>query len=100
MNARINFKEGSFDWKLKVLVHFLRVKRDWMEPSPLPPFHALFSSNPSDKMFKIAISLKIVQRSDKKNSCVNANPQDPEAGFMSNALGAYIVLQRAHLIGN
>jgi hypothetical protein len=27
-DASINFIEGSFDWKLKVLIHFLRVKRD------------------------------------------------------------------------
>jgi hypothetical protein len=26
-DACINFIEGSFDWKFKVLVHFLRVKR-------------------------------------------------------------------------
>jgi hypothetical protein len=26
-DARINFIQGSFDWKLKVLVYVLRVKR-------------------------------------------------------------------------
>jgi hypothetical protein len=33
--------EGSFDWKLKVLVHFLRVKRYWRVTNPPP--NALFS---------------------------------------------------------
>jgi uncharacterized protein YqcC (DUF446 family) len=33
--------EGSVDGKLKVLVHFLRVKRYWRVTSPPP--HALFS---------------------------------------------------------
>jgi hypothetical protein len=31
--------EGSFDWKLKVLVHFFRVNRDWRAISPPPPSH-------------------------------------------------------------
>jgi hypothetical protein len=35
-NARKNFKEGSFDWKLKVLVQLLKVKRDWRQLTPFP----------------------------------------------------------------
>jgi hypothetical protein len=34
--TRINFIEGSFDLKLKVVIHFLRVKSDWRAAS-LPP---------------------------------------------------------------
>ena len=36
-DARINFGECSFDLKLKVLVHFLRVKRD-LGTNSLPLF--------------------------------------------------------------
>ena len=39
-DARINFIEGSFDWKLKVVIHFLRVKSDWRAAS-LPP-HSIY----------------------------------------------------------
>ena len=74
-DARKNFRDGSFDWKLKVLVQFFRVKRDWSATSPPPrPF---FPPSPSDKIFIIAISLKIVQRSDKKNFRVDVNPPGP-----------------------
>jgi hypothetical protein len=40
-DACINFREGSFDWKLKVLAHFSRVKSDWRAGSLLP--HVFFS---------------------------------------------------------
>jgi len=69
-NACINFEKGSFDWKLKVLVHFLRVKRDWRANSSLI-LHTLISSNLSDEKFEIAIFLKKVQRSYSKNSGVH-----------------------------
>jgi hypothetical protein len=35
-NAFINFREGSSDWKLKVLVYFLRVNRDQGVTRPSP----------------------------------------------------------------
>ena len=40
-DTHINLREGSFDWKLKVLVRFLRIKRDQevISPSPTPFFH-------------------------------------------------------------
>ena len=40
-DARTNFREGSFDWKLKVVVGFFRVKRDRRATRP-PPHRALF----------------------------------------------------------
>ena len=39
--ACMNFREDLFDWKLKVLVQFFRVKRDWRANSP--PTHPIFS---------------------------------------------------------
>jgi hypothetical protein len=66
---------GSFDWKLEVLVPFLRIKRDMK--ATRPP-HALFSSNASNQNFEIAVLVKIVQKSDK-NSEVNKIPLSPEA---------------------
>jgi hypothetical protein len=74
-----------------------------------PPLHGLFSSNPSDKNFNIAILLKIVQRSYNENSGVNTTPQGPRAGVVSYALGSYMVpmegtlvktSKRAHLTEN
>jgi hypothetical protein len=51
----------------------LRVKRDWRATSPPP--HASFFPSASDKNFEIAIKLKIVQKSDNKNSGVDTTPQ-------------------------
>jgi hypothetical protein len=85
-DARINFREGSFDWKLKVLVHFLRVKR-----VKLAPTHALFPPNPSPTNFETASVLEIVQKLDNKNT-----PQSPGfrrcPGGVSVVLGAFMVL--------
>ena len=106
-DARINIKEGSFDWKLKVLVHFLSVKRYWRATSSLH-LNPIFP-NASNKNFKMAILLKIVQRSYSKNSDVDTTHQVPGAGVLSYALGAYMGLKeemlvltsnRDHLIGN
>jgi hypothetical protein len=36
-DARINFREGSFEWKFKVVVHFLRVKKDRRASPSCPP---------------------------------------------------------------
>jgi hypothetical protein len=38
-DARINFTEGSFGWKLKVVVHFLRKKKIGGQLAP-PALHA------------------------------------------------------------
>jgi len=35
--APIDFKEGSFDWKLKILFYFLKFKRDRRATSPPRP---------------------------------------------------------------
>ena len=35
--ARINFREGSFEWKLKDVVHFLHVKKYQRATSPSRP---------------------------------------------------------------
>ena len=70
--TRINFKEGSFDWKFKVLAQFLRVKNDLRVTAPPPsrPF------SPNDKYFEIGVLLKIVQIIDKKKkSRCRYNPQ-------------------------
>ena len=48
----INFREGSFDWKLKVLDQFLRVSRYLRTTSPHSPFF------PSNTNFEIAIFLE------------------------------------------
>ena len=78
-NAGQNFKIvlfsyslWSFDWKMKVNVQFLRVKRDRRASSPL-----LLSPNAFGKNFEIVILLKILQRSDKKISGVDKNSQHP-----------------------
>jgi hypothetical protein len=39
-DACIKFIEGSFDWKLKVLIHFLRVKSDVRAASL--PLHSIY----------------------------------------------------------
>ena len=85
-NTRIRFREGSFDWKLKVLVHFLSVKRYWMVTSfPLLP--NLFFPNASNRNFEIAIMLKIAQKSDNKNSGVDTTHQGQGTGVVSYSLG-------------
>jgi hypothetical protein len=61
---RINFKEGTFNWKSRVLVPFLRSKSDQRATNPPIPF----SPNTSDEKLEVAILLKIVQRSYDKNS--------------------------------
>ena len=75
---------------------------------PSPPPNPFFP-NASNKNFKIAILLKIVQRSYNKNSGVDTTHQGPGAGVVSYALGAYMGLmegmlvltsKRDHLIGN
>ena len=76
-NARINFREGSFDWKLKVLVHFLSANRYLRATSPLH-----FFPNASNKNFKIAIVLKIVQRRHNRNSGVDTTPQGLGSGVV------------------
>ena len=93
-DARINFKEGSFDWKLKVRAHFLIVKRD---PRAASPPRLLFQ-NPSDENFEIDILLKIVQRSDKKKSGVNRTPQGTGEGVLSYALRVCMVLMKGMLV--
>ena len=53
------------------------------QPSPQEPGPVLgevppprpFSTNASEKIFKIAILLKLIQRSDNKNSCVETTTQ-------------------------
>ena len=64
--------------KLKVLVHFLRVKR-----VKLAPPHTLFSPNPSATNFEIASVLEIVQKLDNKNA-----PRARWIGVVSVVLGA------------
>ena len=106
-NARTNFKRSSFDWKLKVVVHFSRVKCDQRAVKPPLP-DALFLSNASDKNFEIAILLKIFQRSDKKKIGVSRVPHGPGAGAVSYALWVFMIpmrngrinfRERAHLFG-
>jgi hypothetical protein len=72
---------------LKVLVHFLRVKRDGTGNKP-PSLHAL---NAPDKNFEIDILLKIVQSSDNKNSGVDTASLGPEVGVVIYTLGACMV---------
>ena len=62
----------SFDPEMKVLVQFLRVKRDRRATIPL-----LLSQNAPVKNFEIVILLKILQRSYKKISGVNKASQCP-----------------------
>jgi len=47
------YKKTSFDWELKVLAPFLRVRNDWRATSP----------NTSNQNIKIAILLSVVERS-------------------------------------
>ena len=97
-NARTNFKRSSFDWKLKVVVHFSRVKCDQRAVNSPPPPDALFLPNGSDKNSEIAILLKIFQRSDKKKIGVNRVPHGPGAGVVSYTLGACGVLMEGMLV--
>ena len=78
-----------------------------LEGNQLPPNP--FFPNASNKNFKIAILLKIVQRSCNKNSGVDTTHQGPGAGVISYALGAYmglmegmlvLISKRDYLIGN
>jgi hypothetical protein len=55
----------------------------------------LFNFN---KIHGITLLSKIVQRSDKKNTCVNGAHQGLEVGVMSNALGTYIVFIEGMLV--
>jgi hypothetical protein len=59
----MNFGRGLFNWKLKVLVPFLRVKSD--RRATTSP-HSHFFPNTSEINLKIAILLEIVQESYKK----------------------------------
>jgi hypothetical protein len=54
---RRNFKRGSFDWKLRVLVPFLIVERDWRTTSPFPRPSFPQTSNQN---FEIAILFSVV----------------------------------------
>ena len=63
--------------------------------APLP--HALFSPNASDKIFEIAILLKIVKTSDNKLG-VDTTPKGPRTGVVNFALGAFMVLMEEMLI--
>ena len=83
-NSRTNSKKSSFDWKLKVVVHFSRLKCDQRAVNLTPD--TPFLPNASDKNFEIAILLKIVQRSDKKNLVLTV-PHGPGAGVVSYVLG-------------
>ena len=74
-DARKNFRGGSFDWKLKIIFHFLRVKRDQRASSPPP--HSLSSPSPSNQNFLDSYF------SDNKKSGVNKTPQGPGAGIVS-----------------
>ena len=51
-----------------------------------------FSPKPYDKNSKIAILLKIVQKSDKKNSGVYTTPQNAKTGALSYAPREYELL--------
>jgi hypothetical protein len=90
---------------LKVLVHFLRVKRDQRATRPL---QVLFSSNPSNKNFERTIFFKWFKDHIMETG-VNTIPQGPRAGVISYILGVYMVViegiliytsERGHLIGN
>jgi hypothetical protein len=50
--------------------------------------HTPFIPYAYNKNLEIAILLKIVQKSDSKNSGVDTTPQGPGAGVVSFALGA------------
>ena len=94
-DTRRNLRQGSFCWKLKVLVHFLRVKGDRRSDSPPRP---LLHPNIPDFFFEKFILSKIVQRSNNKNSHVDSTSQGPGEGVVSYAPGAYIVLIEGILI--
>ena len=64
---------GSFDWKLKVLFCFLRVK-SYRRGTRLPP---LFSPNESDQNIQISIFFKTDQRSHNRNSWVDTTLPEP-----------------------
>ena len=76
MGNRINFRGGSFDWKLKGIVPF--VSQNWRRAA-IPFSEALFSPNTSDWKCEIAILLKKENSSKTYNnaSTVDTIPQRP-----------------------
>jgi len=55
---------SSFDWRLEVLVLFLRFKSEWRDAIPLLPSQANYSKKLIyNRNFKRAILLSIVERS-------------------------------------
>jgi len=72
-DTHINFREGSFDGKLKVLVSFSRSKEIRGQLIP-PTSNSLFPKRVR-KNFEIAIVLKIVQLSHNKNSALTQPPR-------------------------
>ena len=61
-DARINFGEGSFEWKLKALVHFIRLKIDRKANAPpaLHVFGFIGWIEPSDKNLKLMFQRGLV----------------------------------------
>ena len=76
-NTRINFREGSFDCKLKVLFHFFRVKRDRRVTVPHPPrpFFKTIRQN-----FETKILLQVIQKLDNENSGIDTAPPHRAGG--------------------
>ena len=81
---------GSFDWKLKVLFCFLRVK-SYRRGTRLPP---LFSPNESDQNIQISIFFKADQRSDNRNSWVDSTLPEPGCTCKCCTLGHVSIYRR------
>ena len=59
--CRINFKKGSFDWKLKGLLPFLIVKNDWRANNPSS--HAHHFSKHIQSNSDIVILFSVIEKS-------------------------------------
>ena len=81
--CRINFGAGSFDWKLKALACFLRVKSDMRvtRPPSRPPFSKCIRLK-----FRDSHLFKIVERFCNNAFRVNTTSQSQGVGVASYAL--------------
>ena len=105
---RRNFKRGSFDWKLRVVVPFLIVESDWSANSPLPT--PTISPNTSNQNFDIPVLFSVVDFQVENIFLRRIPPPTTlRARGLSYALGAYKVFiegvvvetsKQAHSIGN
>jgi hypothetical protein len=78
---------GSFHWKLKELVPFLKVESDWRTTNL--PLTFTISPNTSNQNFETSILFKVVESSENYVFKDDKPPTPLKARFVSYALGPY-----------